>query len=138
MALGSWLSPFRRGLLWGGRTLYVFVVESTPLSFVAGSVLIGAGLAVRLGAAGALGKDDALVTDGAYSMIRHPLDLGTFWIGLGFGIAARAPWLTLLFVALFLWLYLPAMERREKRLTRRFGPEVTSPIFGMCRDSCRC
>lgn len=85
-------------------------------SLVAGLPVSACGLALRAWAAGHLAKNQRLATSGPYSFTRNPLYLGTLITALGFAIAARSITLALLFLALFLLVYLPAIELEEQHL----------------------
>jgi protein-S-isoprenylcysteine O-methyltransferase Ste14 len=75
------------------------------------------GLALRAWAAGHLRKNQTLAASGPYAYTRNPLYLGTFLTALGFAAAARSVWLAVLFTAVFLLVYLPAIELEEQHLT---------------------
>jgi protein-S-isoprenylcysteine O-methyltransferase Ste14 len=102
----------------------VFAWFSRP---VAGSLLWGvpvslAGLALRGWAAGCLAKNQRLASGGPYAHTRNPLYLGTLLVAAGLAIAARSPWLALLFAAIFLFVYLPVIQLEEQHL-RQIFPE---------------
>jgi protein-S-isoprenylcysteine O-methyltransferase Ste14 len=98
----AWLShPDARSLAWG-----------IPLS--------AAGLALRGWAAGCLYKDRQLATAGPYAHLRNPLYLGTLMVAAGLVIAARNPALGVLFAAVFLLIYLPAIQLEEQHLRGLF------------------
>jgi len=86
-------------------------------SLAMGLPLSGAGLALRAWAAGHLAKDQRLAVSGPYSFTRNPLYLGTLVTALGLAAAARSAGLGLLFAALFVLVYLPAIELEEQHLT---------------------
>jgi protein-S-isoprenylcysteine O-methyltransferase Ste14 len=75
------------------------------------------GLWLRAWAAGHLRKNQALAESGPYAYTRNPLYVGTFITALGFAAAARSALLALLFAAVFLLVYLPAIELEEQHLT---------------------
>jgi len=90
------------------------------------SLLIGlpvsaAGLLLRGWAAGHLAKDRALATTGPYAYLRNPLYAGTVIAALGIVLAARSLWLALIFAAVFLLVYLPAVELEEQHLREIFS-----------------
>jgi hypothetical protein len=74
------------------------------------------GLGLRAWAAGHLRKNQALAESGPYAYTRNPLYLGTFITALGFAAAARSVGLAVLFTAVFLLVYLPAIELEEQHL----------------------
>src|SRR6185312_14534142 len=75
------------------------------------------GLALRAWAAGHLAKNQRLAQSGPYAATRNPLYLGTLIAALGLAVAGNSFGLALLFVALFLLVYLPAIELEEQHLT---------------------
>lgn len=74
------------------------------------------GLALRAWAAGHLAKNQRLATSGPYAFTRNPLYLGTLITALGLAAAARSSGLAILFAALFVLVYLPAIELEEQHL----------------------
>ena len=87
------------------------------MSLAVGLPLSACGLALRAWAAGHLAKDQRLATSAPYSFTRNPLYLGTLITALGLAAAARSVGLALLFAALFVLVYLPAIELEEQHLT---------------------
>jgi protein-S-isoprenylcysteine O-methyltransferase Ste14 len=66
---------------------------------------------------------DSLSTDGLYSVVRHPLYLGNFFIYLAMGLFAHTWWLVLICVLAF-WLYYERiMYAEEAFLRRKFGSD---------------
>ncbi len=88
----------------------------TVKSLAIGLPLAACGLALRAWAAGHLAKDQRLAVSGPYSFTRNPLYLGTLITALGLAAAARSMGLAILFTALFLAVYLPAIELEEQHL----------------------
>ena len=86
------------------------------LSLAIGLPLSACGLALRAWAAGHLAKDQRLATSGPYSFTRNPLYLGTLITALGLAAAGRSMGLAVLFAALFVLVYLPAIELEEQHL----------------------
>ena len=78
------------------------------------------GLVLRGYAAGHLAKDRELATSGPYSYIRNPLYVGTALSAIGIVFASGSRWLALLFAAVFLLVYLPAIELEEQHLREIF------------------
>ncbi|MBM3736069.1 MAG: isoprenylcysteine carboxylmethyltransferase family protein [Acidobacteria bacterium] len=94
-------------------------------SLLAGLPLAAAGVAVRAWAAGHLAKNETLAISGPYRWIRNPLYLGTLSAAAGFAIAARRPGLVVLFIAVFVLVYLPAIELEEQKLRALFPDYAT-------------
>lgn len=91
------------------------------LKSVLGLGLILAGLALRSWAAGILHKQAQLTVGGPYSLIRHPLYVGSFLMMLGFCALiddAENIWFVLGPVA---GLYLLGIFSEERALMKRFG-----------------
>ena len=103
----AWLShPTAESLAWG-----------VPVSI--------AGLALRAWAAGCLAKNQLLATGGPYAYTRNPLYMGTLLVAIGLTIAARNPYLGVLFAAVFVFVYLPVIQLEEQYL-RVIFPEYSS------------
>jgi protein-S-isoprenylcysteine O-methyltransferase Ste14 len=78
------------------------------------------GLLLRGWATGHVEKNIKLVESGPYAYVRNPLYLGTLLVAAGFVIASRQWWLAILFGAVFLLIYLPAIELEEQHLRKLF------------------
>lgn len=89
-------------------------------SLAAGLPVAAAGLWLRGWAAGHLAKNRQLAVDGPYAYTRNPLYLGTLTVAAGLGLASRNPWLVVLFAAVFVLVYLPAIELEEQHLRQLF------------------
>ena len=72
-------------------------------------------------AAGSIHKDRELARTGIYGTIRHPLYLGSFFLGLGLTVAGGSGWIVLLFLVLFVLVYRRTIRVEEGELARRFG-----------------
>lgn len=83
------------------------------------------GLLLRAWAAGHLAKDQQLATTGPYAYMRNPLYFGTLLVAAGIVIASRSIWLGIIFIAVFVAVYLPAIELEEQHL-REIFPEYSS------------
>jgi protein-S-isoprenylcysteine O-methyltransferase Ste14 len=97
---------------------FAWFSHPTPRSLSAGLPLSAMGLALRAWAAGHLAKNQRLAVSGPYSFTRNPLYLGTLITALGLATAARSAGLALLFGALFVLVYLPAIELEEQHLRK--------------------
>jgi protein-S-isoprenylcysteine O-methyltransferase Ste14 len=96
----------------------------SPESALYGALLSLPGLLLRGWAAGHLRKDSTLTTSGPYAYIRNPLYAGTLIVAAGMAYAAQEWPLALLFGAVFLFVYLPAISLEEQHLRTLF------PAFG--------
>ena len=99
--------------------LVVVFSRPIPHRFIAGTLLVVLGLAVRAWAAGHLRRDSPLTTSGPYAYVRHPLYLGTAIVLIGFGVAASTPWLALPIGLYFGMMFIPVSRREEEE--RRAG-----------------
>lgn len=89
-----------------------------------GAALVAAGIALRLAARAALGRDRArLVTWGAYAWLRHPHDLGTALAWIGLAVAAGVTALLPMLVATLAVLFGLAARAEEGELEARFGED---------------
>ena len=68
-------------------------------------------------------KGDLLNTTGMYSIVRHPLYLGNFFIGFGISLFLHLWWFTLLFVLVF-WLYYERIIFAEEEFLRKEFQQV--------------
>lgn len=102
VAAFAWFSrPDARSLAWG-----------LPVSAL--------GLALRAWATGHVEKNIRLAQSGPYAYVRNPLYLGTLLVAAGFAIASRRWGLGALFAAVFVLIYLPAIELEEQHLRKLF------------------
>ncbi|MBM4284759.1 MAG: DUF1295 domain-containing protein [Deltaproteobacteria bacterium] len=112
---------------WGSYRLYL------AWSFLCLAVS-GFGLGIRLvtagfipyGTSGLNTKAQAalsLNTTGIYSLVRHPLYLGNFFIWLGVALFVRTWWFVLLIAALFGFFYERIMLAEERFLEAKFGDQ---------------
>ena len=84
------------------------------------------GEAIRIWAAGHLRKEQVMTTGGPYRVIRNPLYLGSFLIGIGFCIVAGSIWIWIFMIAYFLLCYIPVIRFEEGILRQKFGTSFTS------------
>lgn len=64
-----------------------------------------------------------MAVGGPYSLVRHPLYVGSFLVGTGLAWASGQWWLLLLFFVFFAWLYGTTISREEAKLEGLFGDE---------------
>ena len=77
---------------------------------------------------------DSLNTSGMYSVVRNPLYLGNFLVGLGFSMFVHVWWVTVIYALLFLVYYERIIMTEELFLQKKFGQEYwewskKNPIF---------
>ena len=116
-----------------------FIIFSRPTMW---TLLVGLpvaliGLVIRAWASGHLRKNEQLAITGPYAYTRNPLYFGSFFLGIGFTIAAGRWWLGLLFAALYLGIYLPVMRVEAATMFELFGNDYKSyaervPLFFPC------
>jgi protein-S-isoprenylcysteine O-methyltransferase Ste14 len=122
-----WAGVLRLIALHAALGVLLFLARPTPLALATGLVVVLAGEALRVWAAGHLTKTVELVTSGPYRYTRNPLYLGRLLIFTGLCAMARLPngasWLVLLAgYAIFFGYYLPRKERVEPaRLLEQHG-----------------
>ena len=98
----------------------------TDIVFGAANILVLLGLGIRSWAAGTIRKNSELATDGAYSLCRHPLYLGSFLMIVGFCLGTQ-PQINLLIVApCVVVIYVCAIRSEEVKLAQLFGGAWTS------------
>jgi protein-S-isoprenylcysteine O-methyltransferase Ste14 len=100
--------------------LFAWLSHPTAGSLAAGLPLSVLGLGLRAWAAGCLAKDRELATGGPYAYTRNPLYLGTLLVAAGLVVASRSIGLAALFTAVFVMVYLPAIQLEEQHLRRLF------------------
>ena len=115
--------------------LLFFFAHTTERQLQGGVVLVGLGALLRLWANGHVGhvkvnwtqssrgdtKIGELVTAGPYAFVRHPLYLGSFLIGLGFGIVAGRFWLMAIALGVMALIYHRKIVEEETTLSHEWG-----------------
>lgn len=104
--------------------LIVIFMNPTLLSCLLGGAVMMAGEFLRTWASGYIYKDEELAQEGPYSLVRNPLYLGSFFIGLGAAILSARLLFLILYPFLFLATYLPLIQKEEARLLERFGEQA--------------
>jgi protein-S-isoprenylcysteine O-methyltransferase Ste14 len=89
-------------------------------SFRVGICFIIAGLCIRLWANGYAIKTEKLTVSGPYSLLRHPLYLGTMLIAIGFSIMLRTSYAGILFIIAMAIVYYRTIKNEERALTERY------------------
>jgi protein-S-isoprenylcysteine O-methyltransferase Ste14 len=121
----SWFfrSVVRRRVTWGFVLAAVFLLFARPTrtSVFWGFWVALLGEAFRTWSSGTLVKNEALTVEGPYSLVRNPLYVGNFLIGLGVGLMGGRVWFAVLFALLFAPVYRSLVLKEEKRLLARYG-----------------
>lgn len=100
----------------------IFLVFASPSRL---SVFLGfwpalLGEAIRTWSSGVIVKNRALSVEGPYSIVRNPLYVGNFLIGLGGAIMSGRLLLVVLFLAFFIPVYRGLVAAEEKSLLERY------------------
>lgn len=130
----AWAAKWRVPLGFAMGVAFVILSQPTLLFLVTGGGIALLGLLLRALAAGYLEKGRALATRGPYRYTRNPLYLGSFFMGVGFALAAGSWPLGLGFLIFFLLVYWPVMRREEDFLRRQFNEAypryaASTPLF---------
>ena len=112
-----WRVPL--GFLCGA--LFLFCARPTVWTLIVGGAVALPGLALRAWASGHLRKNESLAITGPYAYTRNPLYLGSFFMGIGFTVAAGQVWLVIVFIIMILGIYLPVMRVESATLVDLFG-----------------
>jgi protein-S-isoprenylcysteine O-methyltransferase Ste14 len=106
--------------------LLILSAKPTPRSLLIGSALSLIGLLIRAWASGYLKKNQELTTTGPYAHTRNPLYFGTFIMATGIAISTNAWWFVALFIALYLFIYVPVMSAEAETLGKLFPNEYAA------------
>lgn len=92
-----------------------------------GHILVVAGVMIRVFASLYVGgrKNNELITDGPFSIVRNPLYVGSFLAMVGLGLLTGSLLITLLLVLAFVFCYAVTVPREELYLSRKFGERYT-------------
>ena len=100
---------------------YLWLAKPEWMFLAAGSLVALPGLWLRAVASGHVHKDTELATTGPYAYVRNPLYVGSLILAGGFALAARSPWVVLLMLLMFVFVYLPVIRSEEDYLRRTFS-----------------
>jgi protein-S-isoprenylcysteine O-methyltransferase Ste14 len=109
---------------------YLWFARPTWRSTAAGLIVALPGMALRIWAAGHIRKGKELTVTGPYSLVRNPLYLGSFAVGLGLAVMGLNPWFAAGYVVLFALVYGRKMRDEETHLLRIYGA-----VYPPYRDS---
>jgi protein-S-isoprenylcysteine O-methyltransferase Ste14 len=92
-----------------------------------GILLVAFGFLLRIASRGYKSEHSKnsqnLVGEGPYTLMRNPMYLGTFLIGIGVSLVIFSWWVGLIFGFVFLLVYIPQIKKEEAILLKRFGDE---------------
>ncbi len=66
------------------------------------------------------GSGHSLIQGGPYGLVRNPMYLGIFFIGLGIVLVLFNWWVAVIFLCIFIWRYLFLIFKEEKKLLAMF------------------
>jgi protein-S-isoprenylcysteine O-methyltransferase Ste14 len=107
------------GFVFAGVALYL--ATPTRTSLLIGALVSLSGELLRLWAAGHLEKSKEVTRSGPYQFTRHPLYLGSTFIGIGFAIAANHLVVAIIVIAYLVLTLTAAMRSEEAHLREKFG-----------------
>lgn len=102
-------------------------VIADHIADAAGMVIILLGQYIRASARGYKSQKhiekDKLITDGPYALVRNPMYLASFFIGLGMVLIILKLWMVPIYLLFFLLWYWPQIHNEQKWLVGKFGQE---------------
>ena len=101
--------------------MVLWLATPTTRSLLSGLVLVLAGEAVRVWAAGHLEKSKEVTQSGPYRYTKHPLYLGSSLIGFGIAVVANHVIAAVMVVAYLALTLTAAMRSEEAHLREKFG-----------------
>lgn len=112
---------------WRVRLGHLFAIgilvfaRPTPAALAAGTAVALLGEAIRIYSAGVIDKNTTLSRTGPYAYTRNPLYVGSFFMYLGFCIAAGSVYVVAAFLVFFFVVYYATILREEAFLREKFG-----------------
>ncbi len=121
MSLARVLARYRVALGAVMALLTLWLARPTLTGLLGGAALASAGAALRLWAAGHVEKSREVTSSGPYRFTRHPLYLGSTFVGAGVALAAGRLWLGVAIVVYLAATLTAAMRAEEAHLREKFG-----------------
>ena len=116
------LTKLRFAILYPFIAFVVIFCTPSDISFREGVWFLIAGLLIRVWANLYAIKMDKLTTSGPYAFVRHPLYLGTTFIGIGFVVILKIPvWGLFLFFTVLGTVYYLTIKKEEHMLESKFS-----------------
>jgi hypothetical protein len=113
------LGSFQIPLLLLVGLIAIFFIDRRPLWY--GMLVAALGEAIQVWSASHLKKDKELVTSGPYAYVRNPMYFGRFFVGLGIMLMIKNPFVTCVYVVLFVVYAALRVDQEEARLAGYFG-----------------
>jgi protein-S-isoprenylcysteine O-methyltransferase Ste14 len=108
-------------VVWGNTQSIDLLEPSLSALFTVSWILLIAGVAIRIWAAGNLQKNTEITMGGIYRMVRHPLYLSTVLIYLAYFLACGDAALgVILFLGMIVIIYWPRIMHEEGALQKKF------------------
>jgi protein-S-isoprenylcysteine O-methyltransferase Ste14 len=117
----AFLARWRVSLGFLFAAIALWLATPTPLSVQIGSMVAVLGELIRVWAAGHLEKSKEVTRSGPYRYTRHPLYLGSSFIGIGFAIAANHAAVAAIVIAYLGLTLTAAIGSEEAHLREKFG-----------------
>jgi protein-S-isoprenylcysteine O-methyltransferase Ste14 len=132
-----WIARRRVTLGFAFGAIAVWLARPTRGSMIVGVGVAAIGEALRIWAAGHLEKGREITMTGPYRFTRHPLYLGSAFMGLGVAIAAHRVSVAALVLGYLGVTLAAAISREEEHLTEKFGAAYPAYRDGLARGEAR-
>ena len=110
--------------------LFLVLAEPSKLTMLQGLAVAVFGELIRTWSSGVIVKNNELSKTGPFSMVRNPLYVGSFIMGLGVAIMSGSRFLVVLFILFFFSVYSALVKMEEKYLLGRYGED----FLAYCRQ----
>lgn len=114
-------NKFRRWVGWAMGLFFLFFIEKSVNLY--GLLVVASGYLIRVWAAGYIHKNAEVTKAGPYKLLRHPLYLGNFMVGLGFTVFLSLWQMVVIYAITFSIVYYKKMKQEERFLEDKFGAE---------------
>jgi protein-S-isoprenylcysteine O-methyltransferase Ste14 len=132
-----WIARRRVTLGFVCGAIAVWLAWPTRNSMIVGVGIAAIGEALRIWAAGHLEKGREVTMTGPYRFSRHPLYLGSAFMGVGVAIAAHRVIVAALVLGYLGVTLAAAISREEEHLTAKFGAAYPAYRNGLARGAAR-
>jgi protein-S-isoprenylcysteine O-methyltransferase Ste14 len=132
-----WIARRRVTLGFACGAIAVWLARPTRGSMIVGVGVAAIGEALRIWAAGHLEKGREITMSGPYRFTRHPLYLGSAFMGVGVAIAAHRVSVAALVLGYLGVTLAAAINGEEEHLTEKFGAAYPAYRNGLARVEAR-